>query len=64
MQLNVHYVGAVQLGEFAYVRSELVKVTRSLVFLRGTMTVGDRIVATADGVWKILQWRGEPYAAS
>ncbi len=64
VQLNVHYVGAVQLGEFAYVRSELVKVTRSLVFLRGTMTVGDRIVATADGVWKILQWRGEPYVAS
>lgn len=64
VQLNVHYVGAVQLGEFAYVRSELVKATRSLVFLRGTMTVGDRIVATADGVWKILQWRGEPYVAS
>ncbi len=64
VQLNVHYVGAVQLGEFAYVRSELVRATRSLVFLRGTMTVGDRIVATADGVWKILQWRGEPYVAS
>jgi hypothetical protein len=28
------------------------------------MTVGGRTVATAEGVWKILEWRGEPYVAS
>jgi acyl-coenzyme A thioesterase PaaI-like protein len=64
VQLNVHYIGAVQLGEFALVRSEVLKATRSLVFLRGVMRVGDRTVATADGVWKILQWRGEPFVAT
>jgi len=64
VQLNVHYIGAVQPGEFALVRAEVLKATRSLVFLRGVMTVGDRTVATADGVWKILQWRGEPFVAS
>lgn len=64
VQLNVHYIGAVRLGEFALVRAEVLKVTRSLVFLRGVMTAGDRTVATADGVWKILQWRGEPFVAS
>lgn len=62
VQLNVHFVGAMQLGEFAEIAAEVVRSTRSLVFLRGTMTVGERIIATADGVWKILQWRGEPYA--
>jgi len=61
VQLNVHYVGAMKLGEFATIRTEIVKVTRSLVFLRGTMTVGDRIIATTDGVWKILAWRGEAF---
>lgn len=64
VQLNVQFIGAVHLGEFAFVAVEVVKATRSLVFLRGVMTVGDRTVATADGVWKILQWRGEPYVAS
>jgi acyl-coenzyme A thioesterase PaaI-like protein len=55
VQLNIHFIGAVKLGEFAIVRYEIMRATRSLVFLRGVMTAGDRIVATADGVWKILQ---------
>lgn len=61
VQLNVQFVGAVQLGEFALMAVELVKTTRTLVFLRGTMTVDGRMVATADGVWKILEWRGGPF---
>jgi uncharacterized protein (TIGR00369 family) len=61
VQLNVHYIGAVKLGDFAIARTEVVKATRSLVFMRGMMTVDERVVATADGVWKILEWRGEPF---
>jgi uncharacterized protein (TIGR00369 family) len=64
VQLNVHFIGALKLGEFAAIRPEIVKTTRSLVFLRGVMTVGDRVVATADGVWKILAWRGEAFVPS
>jgi acyl-coenzyme A thioesterase PaaI-like protein len=64
VQLNVQFIGAVKLGEFASIQVEVVKATRSLVFLRGAMTVGGRTVATAEGVWKILEWRGEPYVAS
>ena len=64
VQLGVQFIGAVKLGEFAAVQVEVVKTTRSLVFLRGTMAVDGRTVATADGVWKILEWRGEPYVAT
>ena len=64
VQLNVHFIGAVKLGEFAKVTAEVTKATRSVVFLRGVMTVDDRIVATADGVWKKLEWRGEPFKMS
>lgn len=64
VQLNVHFMGAMQLGDFAEIAADVVRVTRSLVFLRGTMTVGERVIASADGVWKILQWRGEPYVAT
>ena len=61
VQLSVQFVGALQLGEFASIRAEIIKTTRSLVFVRGIMRVDDRIVATAEGVWKILAWRGEPF---
>lgn len=61
VQLNVHFVGAVKLGEFAVIEPEIIRRTRSLVFVRGVMRVDDRVVATADGVWKILAWRGEPF---
>ena len=61
VQLAVQYVGALKLGEFAVITSEVIKATRSLVFVRGVMRVEDRVIATADGVWKILAWRGEPF---
>ena len=41
----------------AAVAVEIVRATRSLVFLRGTMVATGRVIATADGVWKILKWR-------
>ena len=64
VQLNVHFIGALKLGEFADMQAEVIKATRSLVFVRGTMRVADRLIATADGVWKILAWRGEPFVPS
>lgn len=64
VQLNVSFVGALEMGEFAHIRTEIVRATRSLVFLRGTMMVAARVIASADGVWKILNWRGEPYQPS
>ena len=62
VQLTIQYVGALKLGEFATVRSEIVRATKSLVFARAVMSVDDRLVATGEGVWKILVWRGEAYA--
>ena len=61
VQLCVQYVGALQLGEFAVIRAEIIRATRSLVFARGVMTAGERVVATGEGVWKILKWRGEAF---
>ena len=61
VQLAVQYVGALQLGAFAVIQAEIVRATRSLVFARGVMTAGDQVIATADGVWKVLTWRGAPF---
>jgi acyl-coenzyme A thioesterase PaaI-like protein len=61
VQLAIQYVGAMKLGEFAIIRTEVVRATRSLVFVRAIMRVDDRVVATGEGVWKILAWRGDAY---
>ena len=55
IQLNVHFVDAVQVGEFVEARCEVVRRTKSLIFMRGTLVVGERVVATADGVWKAVR---------
>ena len=54
VQLNVQYVAAAREGDFLTVRSELIRTTRSVVFVRGLVNAGERTVAMADGVWKKL----------
>lgn len=60
VQLDVHFVDAVQIGEFVEARCEVVRRTRSMLFMRATLVVGERIVATAHGLWKALE--GKPAA--
>ena len=54
IELNMQFVGSVRLGEFVEAQCEVVRATRSIVFMRAKMVVGTRIVATASGIWKIL----------
>ena len=54
VQLDVHFIDAVQVGEFVECRAEVVRRTRSLIFMAGELVVGERVVATANGVWKTL----------
>lgn len=55
IQLNVAYVAAVRSGDFVEARSTVVRVTRSLAFMRGALTVAGHTVATADGIWKVVR---------
>lgn len=54
VQLDVHFVGAVQIGEFVEAKCTVVRRTRSLIFMSAELVVGERIVATAHGLWKTL----------
>jgi acyl-coenzyme A thioesterase PaaI-like protein len=54
IQLEMHYVAPVRLGDFVEGRGEIIRVTASLVFIAGRFSVGAGVVATANGVWKIL----------
>ena len=54
ISLNVNFVAPSHKGETLTGSAKILKKTRSLVFVRGEVYVDDRVVATADGVWKIL----------
>jgi acyl-coenzyme A thioesterase PaaI-like protein len=54
IQLEMHYVAPVRVGDFVEGRGEIIRVTGSVVFIAGRFSVGAGVVATANGVWKIL----------
>lgn len=54
IELNIQFVGGVKLGEFVESYPEVVRATRSLVFMQAKMLVGSRVVVTTNGIWKIL----------
>ena len=54
VQLDVHFVDAVQIGEFVEAKCKVVRRTRALIFMSAELVVGARVVATANGVWKTL----------
>lgn len=54
-QLDVHFTDAVQIGEFVEARCRVVRRTRSLIFMSASLEVGERVVANANGLWKVLE---------
>lgn len=54
IQLDTHFIDAVADGEFVEGHPRIERQTRSILFMSGRMFVGDRLVATANGVWKVL----------
>lgn len=54
IQLDVHFVDAVQVGEVVEAKCRVVRRTRAVMFASAELMVGTRVVATANGVWKTL----------
>lgn len=54
IELDNKFIGSVRDGDFLIARGEVVRRTRSLVFLQGTLSVDDNLVFSSSGVWKIL----------
>ena len=54
VQFNMHFISSAQIGDFVEARPEVIRRTASLIFMRGVLSAGDRVVASCDGVWKIL----------
>ena len=54
-QLDVHFVEAGKIGETLISRPRVVRATRSLIFVSTEVTVDKRVIAMANGVFKILR---------
>ncbi len=54
IELNIQFVGVVRLGEFVEAHCEVVRATRSVVFMQAKMFVGSRTVVATNGIWKVL----------
>ena len=57
ISLNSEFVAAGNLGDLIETKGELVRRTRSLAFVRGQVTVGDRVLLNTSGVFKKLVMR-------
>ena len=54
ISLELKFISAVKLGQELIGKTKIQKKTKSMVFLTCKLTVEDKIVATASGIWKIL----------
>lgn len=54
LQLQMQFTASAPIGSFLTCRPELVRRTSQIVFMRGLIMAGERTVASADGMWKLL----------
>lgn len=52
IEFGCKFISGPKYGELVELRCEIVKATRSLIFMRGTCFVGERVIATCEGTWK------------
>ena len=58
ISLELKFISAVKLGQELIGKTKIQKKTKSMVFLTCELTVANKIVPTASGVWKILKLSG------
>ena len=58
ISLEIKFISPVKLGQELMGKTKIQKKTKTMVFLTCELTVENKIVATASGVWKILKLSG------
>ena len=53
----MNFTAGAQIGSFIEITPRVVRATRSLIFLEGSLMSGETELATAQGLWKVV-WRG------
>ena len=58
ISLELKFIATIKLGQELFGKTIIQKKTKSMIFLTCELTVANKIVATASGVWKILKLSG------
>ncbi|MBK9360111.1 MAG: PaaI family thioesterase [Rubrivivax sp.] len=61
VSLNCDLIDGARPGDFVEGEAMVTRITRSIVFVQGSVRCGDRVLLTASGLWKRLQ--GSPDSA-
>ncbi len=54
ISFDVKFISASKTGDLLLGTAKVLKKTRSLVFMQGEIRCGERLIATAEGIWKVL----------
>jgi len=55
INLNVNFIGGSKPGDKILGYAKVKKQTRSLIFMYGELKCNDKLLATAEGIWKVLK---------
>jgi len=59
IQLDTHFVASAIAGNFIVAHAEVTRQASTLIFLRGTLSVGDQLIMTAQGLMKVKSQKNE-----
>lgn len=54
ISLDVKFISASKAGDLLLGTAKVLRKTRSLVFMQGEIRRGEDLIATAEGIWKVL----------
>ncbi len=52
--LNTQFISVARIGEFIYCEPEIIRKSRQLIFVRGLIKTGDKVIASCEGIWKLM----------
>jgi len=59
ISLDLKFLAVARVGEFISVEPEITRQSRDLVFVRGLIKSNEKTIASAEGVWKLLNSAGK-----
>ena len=54
ISFDVKFISASKEGDLLLGSAKVLRRTRSLVFMQGEIVCGEQLIATAEGIWKVL----------
>jgi uncharacterized protein (TIGR00369 family) len=55
ISLNINFIGASKPGDKILGYAKVKKKTKSLIFMYGELKCNERLLATAEGIWKVIK---------